>query len=85
MVRLPLWPSYWPLVPLFFLLLVVVGGLVVAALQPGTVASALSQPFVASGALAPETSVMGMLKALDELPACSGAHFVDYQGQSIPW
>ena len=59
--------------------------LVVAALQPGTVVSALSQPFVASGALAPETSVMGMLKALDELPACSGAHFVDYQGQSIPW
>ncbi len=59
--------------------------LVVAALQPGTVESALSQPFVASGALSPETSVTGMLKALDELPACSGAHFVDYQGQAIPW
>lgn len=59
--------------------------LVVAALQPGTVASALSQPFVSSGALAPETSVMGMLKALDALPACSGAHFVDHQGQAIPW
>ncbi len=59
--------------------------LVVAALQPGTVASTLSQPFVASGALAPETSVTGMLKALDELPALSGAHFVDYQGQAIPW
>lgn len=59
--------------------------LVVVALQPGTVASALSQPFVASGALAPETSVASMLQVLDELPAHSGAHFVDYQGKSIPW
>jgi len=59
--------------------------LVVAALQPGTVDSALSRPFVASGALTPETSVAGMLLALDELPARSGAHFVDYQGKSIPW
>lgn len=59
--------------------------LVVAALQPGTVASALSHPFVTTGALAPETSVAGMLQVLDALPAQSGAHFVDYQGQSIPW
>jgi hypothetical protein len=59
--------------------------LVVAALQPGTVESALSRPFAASGALAPETSVTGMLKALDELQALSGAHFVDYQGNTIPW
>ena len=59
--------------------------LVVAALQPGTVASALSQPFVASGALAPDTSVAGLLHALDALPAHSGAHFVDHQGLPIPW
>jgi NAD(P)-dependent dehydrogenase (short-subunit alcohol dehydrogenase family) len=59
--------------------------LVVAALQPGTVASALSQPFVASGALQPDTSVSGLLKTLDGLPAIAGAHFVDYQGVPIPW
>ncbi len=59
--------------------------LVMAALQPGTVATALSQPFVTSGALNPDTSVAGLLETLDSLPAISGAHFVDYQGLPIPW
>jgi len=59
--------------------------LVVAALQPGTVSSALSQPFVRSGALTPETSVAGMLQTLDALPPQGSAHFVDHQGQPIPW
>lgn len=60
--------------------------LVVAAMQPGTVASKLSQPFVpASECVAAETSVQGLLKTLDQLPPQSGAHFVDYKGQPIVW
>jgi NAD(P)-dependent dehydrogenase (short-subunit alcohol dehydrogenase family) len=59
---------------------------VVAALQPGTVRSPLSRPFVADAdALTPALSVAGMLRALDGLPAQSGAHFIDYRGDSIPW
>ena len=60
--------------------------LVMAALQPGTVASALSQPFVAaSDAFTPDASVAGMLHTLDSLPAQARAHFVDYRGQPIDW
>ena len=60
--------------------------LVVAAMQPGTVASRLSAPFVAAqDCLTPEQSVAGLLQALDVLPAQAAAHFVDYQGQAIPW
>ena len=58
---------------------------VVAALQPGTVRSALSQPFVGDEALAPEVSVQGLLQALDAAPATGRAVFLDYRGQSIPW
>jgi NAD(P)-dependent dehydrogenase (short-subunit alcohol dehydrogenase family) len=59
---------------------------VVAALQPGTVRSPLSRPFVADAhALTPALSVAGMLRALDGLPAQSGAHFVDYRGEAVPW
>ncbi len=59
----------------------------VVALQPGTVRSGLSQPFSAGVAklLEPADSVQGMLGALQALPARQGAHFVDYQGQEIPW
>lgn len=60
--------------------------LVVAAMQPGTVASSLSSPFVpAQDCLTPAQSVAGLLSALDDLPARAGAHFVDYQGAVIPW
>jgi NAD(P)-dependent dehydrogenase (short-subunit alcohol dehydrogenase family) len=60
--------------------------LVVAAMQPGTVASNLSAPFVpAKDCLTPAQSVVGLLGALDALPAQGSAHFVDHQGQSIPW
>ncbi len=60
--------------------------LVVAAMQPGTVASRLSEPFVpAHDCLTPAQSVAGLLSALDGLPAQAGAHFVDYQGLAIPW
>jgi len=58
---------------------------VVAALQPGTVRSALSQPFVGDDALAPEVAVQGLLQALDAAPATGRAVFLDYRGQSIAW
>lgn len=59
----------------------------VVALQPGTVRSNLSQPFSAGVAklLEPAESVAGMLATLRGLQARQGAHFVDYQGQEIPW
>ena len=59
----------------------------VVALQPGTVASELSRPFAAgvSRLLEPADSVAGMLTALHGLEPRQGAHFVDYQGQEIPW
>lgn len=59
---------------------------VVAALQPGTVASALSAPFVpADQALSPAQSAGGLLAALDGLPATGRAHFINHRGQAIPW
>jgi NAD(P)-dependent dehydrogenase (short-subunit alcohol dehydrogenase family) len=58
---------------------------VVAALQPGTVRSKLSQPFVGEDALDPEVSVQGLLQALDAAPATGRAVFLDHRGQSIPW
>ena len=58
---------------------------VVAALQPGTVRSALSQPFVGDEALPPEVSVQGLLQALDVAPAAGRAVFLDHRGQSVPW
>jgi NAD(P)-dependent dehydrogenase (short-subunit alcohol dehydrogenase family) len=58
---------------------------VVAALQPGTVQSALSQPFVGQQALAPSLAAQRLLAVLDHLPAQGRAHFVDHQGQPIPW
>ena len=60
-------------------------GLVVAALQPGTVASPLSQPFVGDHAMAPDDSVGRLLQVLDQLPATGRAHFVDHAGQVVPW
>jgi NAD(P)-dependent dehydrogenase (short-subunit alcohol dehydrogenase family) len=62
-------------------------GLRVVALQPGTVRSRLSEPFQ-SGVptlLEPSASVAGMMRAMTELDTKSGAHFIDYQGQEIPW
>lgn len=59
----------------------------VVALQPGTVRSKLSQPFVSAQThlLEPRDSVLGMLSAIKELPVKSGAQFIDYQGKEIPW
>ena len=59
---------------------------VFVALQPGTVASSLSSPFVdPTGALTPQDSVIQMLNAIDQLAPASGAHFIDYKGQKIAW
>ena len=58
---------------------------VVAALQPGTVQSALSQPFVGRDALLPEDAARRLLAVLDALQATGRAQFVDHQGQHIPW
>jgi NAD(P)-dependent dehydrogenase (short-subunit alcohol dehydrogenase family) len=58
---------------------------VLAALQPGTVRSALSRPFVGDQAMAPAESAQRLLAVIDDLPATGRAHFVDHQGQAIPW
>jgi NAD(P)-dependent dehydrogenase (short-subunit alcohol dehydrogenase family) len=58
---------------------------VVAALQPGTVRSALSQPFVGDAALEPLDSATNLLKVLDALQPTGRAQFVDHQGQAIAW
>ena len=58
---------------------------VVAALQPGTVRSALSQPFVGDAALEPLESAMNLLQVLDALQPTGRTQFVDHQGQAIAW
>ena len=59
---------------------------VFVALQPGTVASPLSSPFVQpSKAMGAQASVDGLLKAIGPLESRSGAHFIDFNGQTIPW
>jgi NAD(P)-dependent dehydrogenase (short-subunit alcohol dehydrogenase family) len=63
---------------------------VIAALQPGTVQSNLTTPFVGQeGILTPQESATGLLEALDMLGLESlehkGAYFIDYKGQSIDW
>lgn len=62
----------------------------IAALQPGTVQSKLSTPFVDQGSLlTPHESVKGLLQALDQLGTAEleheGAFFIDYQGNDIAW
>jgi NAD(P)-dependent dehydrogenase (short-subunit alcohol dehydrogenase family) len=59
--------------------------LVVAALQPGTVQSALSQPFVGQDALHSNESAQRLLATLDGLQPTGRAQFVDHQGRHIPW
>lgn len=57
----------------------------VAALQPGTVRSGLSQPFVGEQAQDPLASAARLLRVLDALQPTGRAQFVDHAGQSIPW
>lgn len=58
---------------------------VVVALQPGTVQSALSQPFVGHDALRPDDAAQRLLSVLDALQPTGRAQFVDHQGQYIAW
>ncbi|MEN9904879.1 MAG: C-factor [Pseudomonadota bacterium] len=58
---------------------------VVAALQPGTVRSALSRPFVGERAMDPLESAGRLLRVLDGLQPTGRAQFVDHAGQVIPW
>ena len=59
---------------------------VFVALQPGTVASPLSSPFVqSSNAMSAKDSVDQMLKAIEPLASISGAHFIDFNGKKIEW
>jgi len=59
----------------------------VVALQPGTVRSRLSNPFVGTHThlLEPRDSVSAMLEVMKHLSIKSGAHFVDFMGNEIPW
>jgi hypothetical protein len=59
----------------------------IIALQPGTVRSKLSQPFTlsVSNLLEPSASVSGMLSAMKNAAVKNGAHFLDYQGNTILW
>lgn len=58
----------------------------VVALQPGTVVSKLSTPFLAGHeTITADTSVVGLLETLDSLPVIPGAQFYDFQGQPIAW
>jgi len=59
---------------------------ILAALQPGTVASPLSQPFATPDHCTPVgESVDGLLTALDALTPSPSAYFVDFKGESIGW
>jgi len=59
---------------------------VFAALQPGTVRSPLSAPFLAGAdAMDPDVSATLLLDALDATPASGEAVFIDYRGRSIEW
>jgi len=59
---------------------------IVLALQPGTVRSKLSAPFVqANHAMDPDKAVAMLLNQFDQLSPCQKALFIDYRGLPIPW
>ena len=58
---------------------------VIAALQPGTVRSRLSQPFVGDDSMPAEIAAHKLLRVLDDLKPTGRAQFVDHEGQAIPW
>ncbi len=57
----------------------------VVALQPGTVQSPLSRPFVGQDALPPEQAAQRLLTVLDALLPTGRAQFVDHLGQHLAW
>jgi NAD(P)-dependent dehydrogenase (short-subunit alcohol dehydrogenase family) len=61
-------------------------GVVVAALHPGTVRSALSRPFRGDAiGRAPDAAAAAMLAALDGLRVEDSGAFVAHDGQRIVW
>jgi len=59
---------------------------ILVALQPGTVRSKLTRPFVAAEhASDPDKAVAGLLTAMDKLAPQREAVFIDYRGEPIPW
>jgi hypothetical protein len=57
------------------------------ALHPGTVDTALSQPFSKSGlnVRTPEVAAGDILSVVDSLAPAHNGQFLDYQGQTLPW
>jgi NAD(P)-dependent dehydrogenase (short-subunit alcohol dehydrogenase family) len=57
------------------------------ALHPGTVATALSAPFVGTGheVHTPEQAASHILEVVDGLTAEANGGFFDWQGQPVPW
>ena len=57
------------------------------ALHPGTVATALSAPFAATGLEVhlPSTAARHLLAVVDQLPADANGGFFDWRGQPVPW
>jgi NAD(P)-dependent dehydrogenase (short-subunit alcohol dehydrogenase family) len=60
---------------------------VCVALHPGTVATALSQPFAKTGLKVrpPEIAADDLLAVMDGLSAAQTGGFFDHQGQVVPW
>jgi NAD(P)-dependent dehydrogenase (short-subunit alcohol dehydrogenase family) len=57
------------------------------ALHPGTVATALSSPFAASGldVQTPDQSAANLLAVLEQLTSDNTGGFYDWLGQTVPW
>jgi len=57
------------------------------ALHPGTVATALSAPFAASGleVHSPAAAAQYLLAVVDQLTADANGGFFDWRGQQVPW
>jgi hypothetical protein len=59
---------------------------VVIAMHPGTVTSALSQPFRGAEIGRPAAQAANeMLEVIDGLQAEDSASFVSYKGERLPW
>jgi NAD(P)-dependent dehydrogenase (short-subunit alcohol dehydrogenase family) len=59
---------------------------IIVALQPGTVRSKLTAPYVpGNDAMDPDIAAEMLLKAIDELPPSREAVFIDYRGEPVPW
>ena len=62
-------------------------GAICVALHPGTVDTALSQPFAKAGldVQTPDTAAVRLLTVLDKLTADDSGGFFDHRGKQLPW